>query len=298
MIGDLPTPLPDGVLNRSELSLLDKMISHRIRGHKELGVIWTTAKHTVALGHVIAGICAGLERGKDVKLVGWYSESADTIDNLHATTLAGDIAQSTIDYKNGTIKVLFGPGGTWDSSTCPEKFTLTGPASKATEAEILGDLDGFILGSVIMRYPAKTKLSQILQEYYSTGLAFDTNLKDSNRVLQYKSRVMDKDLEVQSARIGHAFLKKFSTSGGLLLAADIPALVRESMVQFYKNKHFKVCSPDTEDYSINHFIKLVKKIENKTSANLEQCTNYVRSLVKELSNDFFNDILGPSQPIP
>ena len=211
MVWDYPNPLPDGVLSPGELSLLDKMLRHGTTGGKEQGVVWTTAKHTVALGHVITGICAGLERDKDVKLARWFSDAEGSIDNLHVTTLAGDIAQSTIGYKTGTIKALFGPGGTWDSATCPKEFTLAGPASEATDAEILGDLDGFILGSVIMRYAAKTKLSQILKEYYSTGLAIDTNLKDSNRVLQFKAIVVDKDLEVQSARIGQAFLKKFSS---------------------------------------------------------------------------------------
>ena len=54
---------------------------------------------------------------------------------------------------------------------CPEDYQLNqGRVSKATDAQILGDIDGFLLGYGVPAWKDKgVRLGQLLRMYYGSG---------------------------------------------------------------------------------------------------------------------------------
>lgn len=154
------------------------MVRHRYFGPIETGVVHTPGNNTIAMGHVIVGICAGTRRNTRMSLGGWVSNPGDPVDNLFAATIAGTIVRTGLESMNDLSKVPFGPGGSWKhNDLCPQYYLKNaGAFSSASDAQLLGDIDGFILGSTIKLWVKRgVRLGQLLRMYYSSGICYDTS---------------------------------------------------------------------------------------------------------------------------
>ena len=168
-------PLPKTALNSEEKRILTRMVTHRIndRSNEEQGVVLTADDETIAIGPFMTGLCAGLMRDNSVSLQKWATGLQYVVDNLFAATIASDLARSALFGKNAGKTTLFGPSGTWSvNQECPEKYFLNGrEVTKATDALILGGVDGFILGQGLPRWKSKgVRLGQLLRMYYGSGV--------------------------------------------------------------------------------------------------------------------------------
>lgn len=121
--------------------------------------------YQVALGHVITGICAGMRREKSIDvaaefarrvwgplgLLAGMSPFGEKLDNLYATTIAGDLGQCA-----------------WEAFQKDPTDQLIGKGTEATDAELIGDIDGFLLGNIAMS-SSNGKLSDFLENYYCSS---------------------------------------------------------------------------------------------------------------------------------
>lgn len=166
-------PLPAGVLNSEEKRVLTSMVKYSYDDNtkREMGVVLTPDGETVAVGRVMLGICAGLNRDDSLSLVPWTAGAPLRVDNLFTATIAYNLARSALYKDNGDTLTLFGPSGVWQPNTkCPASYSLAGDVSKATDAELLGDIDGFLLGHGIPKWKKKgVRLGQLLRMYYGSG---------------------------------------------------------------------------------------------------------------------------------
>lgn len=178
-------PLPGGVLNQEEERVLTKMVTYSFESNNgEQGVVLTPDGETIAMGHVITGICAGLVRDKSLSLRKWASGAPLRVDSLYVATIAYDLSLSALFNKNAGTSTLFGPSGSWSPNiNCPAEYYLNkGYDSKATDALLLGDIDGFLLGHGLPSWESKgVRLGQLLRMYYGTGTyKFSTSLLLTN----------------------------------------------------------------------------------------------------------------------
>ncbi|RWS07507.1 hypothetical protein B4U79_09640 [Dinothrombium tinctorium] len=169
---------------------------------REYGVGTFRNDHTqaIALNKLLLGIIAGyiptgqsqpsvrdvyVKLTRDANLENVQMDLESKIDPLMAVTIASVYeygAYSTEQNKQN----LFGARGEWKTSICPTEYVLNVqeqtiqdikdiPGVAATQAELRGALDGYIIGKTIQRKQNEPKnqltLSQILRFYYSqTGL--------------------------------------------------------------------------------------------------------------------------------
>ena len=100
--------------------------------------------------HVLTGITAGMTRNRmlDPTPGGSANPFGAALDNLFAVTISGDLGQSAAFVKVGK-----------------QSKPYTGPASEASEPELVGDIDGFLIGDSISG-TTTSKLSEILLDYY------------------------------------------------------------------------------------------------------------------------------------
>ena len=91
------------------------MAKYRIKKltNEEQGVVITHGGETIAVGSVILGIAAGLKRDRQLMIDLLPPDEGFKVDNLYATTIAGEVAKSALLNKNGNTGALFGPGGRW-----------------------------------------------------------------------------------------------------------------------------------------------------------------------------------------
>lgn len=168
--------LPDGVLSQEEKRVLTDMVKHRYDGQREYGVVLAPNNETIAIGHVVNGICAGAAHNRRQSLVAWYKDAEDPVDNLFAATISGTLARTGLEAKNDPSRVYFGPGGSWQPNhLCPERYQKSAAVkSNASDAQIRGDADGFLLGSKMKEWTRKgVRLGQLLRMYYSSGVCYD-----------------------------------------------------------------------------------------------------------------------------
>ena len=177
-------PLPAGVLNSEEKRVLTNMVkySYDSNSRRKMGVVLTPDGETIAMGRVMTGICAGLNRDDSLSLTKWTAGATLRVDNLFTATIAYNLGRSALYKENGDTSELFGPSGVWSPDTeCPAVYRLAGTLSKATDAEILGDIDGFLLGHGIPKWKKKgVRLGQLLRMYYGTGI-FNENSRSKRR---------------------------------------------------------------------------------------------------------------------
>ena len=155
--------------------MLTNMVRHSYESDskREKGVVLTSDRETIAVGRVILGICAGLNRDDSLSLTKWTPGASLRVDNLFSATIAYNLGLSALHKENGDTSTLFGPSGVWSPDTeCPAQYRLAGTVSKATTADILGDIDGFLLGHGIPKWKKKgVRLGQLLRMYYGSGIS-------------------------------------------------------------------------------------------------------------------------------
>lgn len=157
MIRASPGLEPKGILTQGDIDELKAMSLHdapRTSDADEVGIAQDCHQRDVALGHVLCGMTAGRHRIKDHNISGqmsiWGTVTAagEDVDNLFATTIAGDIGQAAVlVYQQQDTKYIG-----W-------------PDSDASHAELRGDMDGVLLG-LKAGLLDKTSLSRVLCAYY------------------------------------------------------------------------------------------------------------------------------------
>lgn len=162
---------PKGSLTQEDLEALRKMIAHSTDKNVEEGIAKDWFGYEVAIGHVLTGISAGQHRYTQRNMVREMGHTTaatlniggEPIDNLYATTISGDLGSSAVEVCGGRDKKYIGPG------------------SRSTDAELIGDIDGFLIGKHLKTITGGKslegqknkgiKLSEILQKYYSMCVA-------------------------------------------------------------------------------------------------------------------------------
>jgi hypothetical protein len=149
---------------------------HDIRNNREIGLaIDKSTNRSVAMSHVVAGLCGGIHRPEptnrtqvgpiDIPFPA-MTRRIIGLDPLYAVTMSGDLGQTAalqqVDSVNNTRSIWGGIG------------------LEATAAELIGDIDGFLLGNWLSTTAAgqnvrrqlvqgnNIRLSRILSEYYRT----------------------------------------------------------------------------------------------------------------------------------
>ena len=276
-------------LTNAETNLLNSMVGHHSSSSTglEVGVI-LTHKETVAIGHVMAGIdCGGFNRDTHVQSDEEEGVKED-MDNMFQSTISGDIGQTTLlHYAYPTKFVLLGPSGKWNSTSCPKVYTLNSkPSSELTDAELLGDIDGVILGTIIPMIKKKP-LSQILYEYYQ-GSGVDAGgriFKAADRNATFGELLPDHELEAQSVIFSDLYY--YSKILGKLTKLEWPSVysgkskgyllkqVPSTVQTIYKNL-YETC-PDVIEtkYTINYLVNLVKQLERETKYGIADMTRAI-----------------------
>ncbi|XP_041033138.1 N-acetylmuramoyl-L-alanine amidase-like isoform X1 [Carcharodon carcharias] len=157
-------------LSEDQQSFIKNVMNHKVDSSAEHGVVLTPDGTTIAVGHLIAGIEAGLKRNVDHPWPDLAGGLPVPVDSLYALTLAKDLGLAIVAHHLNKSQVLLGPDGCWDNVTSPQVFTGSGPWSLVTNALINGGMDGFILGSYLTKLQGPLpNLSAVLRDYYRKG---------------------------------------------------------------------------------------------------------------------------------
>ena len=220
--------------------VLREMITHGFSPYykrRELGVI-EAGGDVVAIGHVLAGIHAGTDRNTHIAQKLKYYKA----DTLYGATVAGNLAQAAVNrYEtNKKTKNTMGGAGTWDRSSCPPKYKLwksIKSSQHTTRAELLGDIDGFVLGEqlpVWLHGDPTLKLSTVLESYYGTGIndvSKDVRFDQFQTLSHGKDKVIEqttlacKDIQRKAAKL----YQKRSHDGSFC-----KEVAKEAVNKFYK----------------------------------------------------------------
>ena len=168
---------------------------------RELGVI-EAGEDVVAIGHVLAGIHAGTDPNMHLaQRVGLYDA-----DTLYGATVAGSLAKAAAvrhvarHAAKENSPDMVGAVGVWENSVCPPKYRLKRSiklGQHATRAELLGDIDGFVLGQRLPEWLKKDKqlkLSDVLEGYYGTS----DNINSQQRFNQFEQNTTREEMIKQT----------------------------------------------------------------------------------------------------
>ena len=255
----------------------------------ETGVARAGNGDTISVGHMAVGVsCGGFARDPDMTLAGVLTSSK--LDNLHVVTLAGDLGQTTLSFHNSVNpdKTLVGPGGSWDTTSCPLEFTLNRAASESTEAEILGDIDGIILATIIPDIKNENlKFSQMLKRYYGgDGLGPGGIFKDSNRMTNYKMLVQDHFMTQQAVAFIEAYsvLLNYKNPSIIPSQKKLKSKVPQTMKAFKALNYVNICNQQLADkYTVKHFIEVVKILEKEKSYGIEKMASSILEMIPKTS---------------
>jgi hypothetical protein len=170
---------PHGVLTQTDLDQLENWTSHGKKAGKEVGILEDPAGNKLAAGHVLTGLSAGVYRDRSLDPTpAPVLPFGEKVDNLYATTVAGDLGQVAIFVLRGKQ---------------PKPYL--GSHGDATEAELIGDIDGWLLGEAEPKGGSGKALSETLLGYYfgCKAARFD------KRYSEFSSKGMG-DLESQVIR--------------------------------------------------------------------------------------------------
>ncbi|KAI0227339.1 hypothetical protein LSAT2_022199 [Lamellibrachia satsuma] len=280
-------------LDEKEIKELKALVKHSSNSTTGLETSALLTNHgNIAISHAITGIsCGGFNRDTHVTtaaIVGFTSN----IDSLFQSTIAGDIGQTTLlHYAYPKKYPLLGPSGDWDSISCPNVYHLKGmSSSELTDAEMLGNMDGVILGTLIPMIKQKP-LSEILHDYYQ-GNGVDAGgrkFKASARIATFGKLIPDYELKAQSLAFTKAFYNlkitiKWWKSDSFWESVDISNGISKEFIfkkvpatvqQFYE-KFYTQC-PDvlTKKYRIKYFVDLVKQLERETNFGIADMTRAI-----------------------
>jgi len=191
---------PHGALTQTDLDQLENWTSHGKKAGKEVGILEDPAGNKLAAGHVLTGLSAGVYRDRSLDPTpAPVLPFGERVDNLYATTVAGDLGQVAIFVLRGK-----------------QAKPYIGSHGDATEAELIGDIDGWLLGEAEPKGGSGKALSETLLGYYfgCKAARFD------KRYSEFSSKGMG-DLENQVIRFAtnYAYLA-ISYLGGMNAKVD------------------------------------------------------------------------------
>ena len=282
-------------LNDADIAFLKKMIGHGydVSTGVEKGVV-LTSHGTLALGHVITGIsCGGFNRDTRMIIPEIYGSTSSHLDNLLFTTIAGDLGQTALQYySDPQTYSLFGPTGHWNSETDPRVYTISSKDTEMTEAEILGDMDGVILGTIIPMV-RQWKLSRVFREYYQEG-----GIKVGGRVYSATNRgemfgelLSEVELDAQSLAFAEVYYKtnshRYGDTSRAALLKHIPSVVHT----FYKT--YVPCTDTLKTkYTMEYFVGLVEELESETGLGVVDMTKAIVGVSEYFKTSYFSTMLN------
>ncbi|XP_051570157.1 peptidoglycan recognition protein 6 [Myxocyprinus asiaticus] len=168
------------VTSSSVTSYIKKVINHKVSElGEEDGVVLTLDGSNVALAPMLLGLEVGLQ-----------STNKRQIQGLYALTLTENLVASFAhhaSYEHPTVSL--GTKGFWDSIKSPKVYSLSGLSSLATDALIIGGIDGLILWSEVTKPNHQyVSLSHLLKSYYSQQLSSE-GLDAAPRLISQKRRM-------------------------------------------------------------------------------------------------------------
>ncbi|KAL1122400.1 hypothetical protein AAG570_003804 [Ranatra chinensis] len=174
----------------------------------EKGVIRTKRYGDVSGGRLLAAVATALAPQQvlqkvmlgtssqdylEEELPARMAQGGDLVDNKWAATLAGDLAELIVLQAPFTHNLQLGPGGDWNDTVIPTQYfmradftTIAKGFWQATDAEIIGSIDGLVLASEAEKWSeisGSLRLSQLLEMYYSD---MGSNLPGYNRACNRK----------------------------------------------------------------------------------------------------------------
>lgn len=142
---------PAGSLTQADIDQMQGWTRHAVAAGVEAGVVKDFDGTPIAAGHVLTGLSGGVYRNRSVDITPSGSLAAgETLDSLYAATISGDLGQAACFVNRGR-----------------QAKPYIGLHGDATEGELIGDLDGFLLGDAEPHGGSSVKLSEILIAYYS-----------------------------------------------------------------------------------------------------------------------------------
>lgn len=282
-------------LKDADIAFLKTMIGHEydVSTGIEKGVV-LTPHGTLALGHVVAGIsCGGFNRDTYMAIPQIYGSTSSHLDNLFFTTVAGDIGQTALQYYSDPLKyILFGPAGHWNSQTDPTVYTTSSKDSEMTEAEIVGDMDGVILGTVMPRI-RNLKLSHVLRQYYQEGgIKVDGRVYSAtNRAQMFGEILSETELEAQALAFAEVYHKKYNERYGDASRAALLRHIPLAVKTFYKT--FVPCTNTLKTkYTMDYFVGLLEELEIETSLGVVDMTKAIVGVSDYFQTSYFSTMLN------
>jgi hypothetical protein len=179
-------PYPTVVLTKEDISKLQRLSRHTLVNGVQQGNAKDALGYDVSLGHVLTGLSAGQHRNRNANLVARKVGLGDPpircpfdVDNLFAATMSGDLGQ--------TAALATHVGGS----------ATIGVGTEATEAELIGDIDGYVLGhagGLLGR-----RVSDVLRAYYGVDACAPAGFNAARRFANF-ARHGTKELPDQTQR--------------------------------------------------------------------------------------------------
>ncbi|XP_011349315.1 uncharacterized protein LOC105286222 isoform X2 [Ooceraea biroi] len=208
-----------------------------------------------------------------------YHPSLIQIDNVWLATIAGELAEMVV-YQGPTLgpNMELGATGFWNNTMRPNDFYLKNKNGyfDATRAEIVGDIDGFIVASKMQTWVDdfySLRLSQILDMYYSDeGLTlFNENLKVCDRRKAF-SHVVPKTLLDEQTYVASQLLAYYNS-----ITFKSPEALRE-LVDYAVTKF--------SDYANNHLLTELLCRDKKPYPQVEALIAFDGAWTREHTMDF------------
>jgi hypothetical protein len=141
---------PHGTLTQTDLDQLEKWTAHDLKAGVEQGIVEDPEGNKLAAGHVLTGLSAGVYRDRSIDLTPFYAIGVgERMDTLYAATIGGDLGQVAVFVLQGK-----------------QAKPYIGSHGDATEAEVIGDIDGWLLGEAEPKGGSGKALSETLLGYY------------------------------------------------------------------------------------------------------------------------------------
>jgi hypothetical protein len=152
--------VPTGALTKADIDRLQELSVHKVSGGVETGIAKEDVLgFPVAMGHTICGMSAGTMAKPRPRFVKSKGPITISLEPLYTVTITGDLGQTAVEF----AATKDGFQGTHSHDPCT---ALIGKGSEATDAELVGDLDGWLLGDSV--FNGSSKVSAALRAWYCT----------------------------------------------------------------------------------------------------------------------------------
>ncbi|XP_050666239.1 uncharacterized protein LOC126966309 [Leptidea sinapis] len=225
----------------------------------------------ISAGHVLSGIAAGaqfqripiteLAKGSLVN----FPNVQTTVSSIFASTLSGDLAEAVLiqGTETGSSTISVGLAGNWNTTQAPRFYMLNNRVNvEMTDPEISGDIDGFVLGTLLnteLSGSGTIRLSQLLDMYYSErNGVFNPDRRACNR-RQLSQDFIDRSTLVEET---YAFTAALDTNMPLrgTIVGGISELVNSAVTNF-------------QSYTTNNLNNLICETTEVTASFFRMKTN-------------------------